>query len=744
MSFSAGLFDFEFDAAHLLKKVGYVCVLTGLLASMSITFRREESISRELRLRMEEAVETGRRMEEQAAKMAALADEAALQRERAEAADRSKSEFLANMSHEIRTPLNGVIGMTDLMLDGALDEEQQRRAETIKRSGDALLALINDILDFSKIEAGKLDMEMLDFDLDEMMSGLGGALAYRAEEKGLELICPANPALGRWYRGDPGRIRQILTNLIGNAVKFAERGEVAVRYELAAERDNRALLRFTVTDTGIGLSTKQQNKLFDKFTQADSSTTRRYGGTGLGLSICQQLVGMMGGEIGVESTPGQGSTFWFTLDLANARAKRPPRRTTDLRQQKVLVVDDNATNRQVLAEVFDAWLVPPAWAEDGPAALRALKEPAAQNAPYTIALLDMQMPDMDGARLGALIRDDARLADTRLVMLTSQGQRGDAKKMHDAGFAAFLSKPVQQSELYNALLQVAGVAGGRVGDDLITRYTARERPRFEARILVVEDNVTNQAVARGVLEKFGAHVDIAANGEEAIGALERVAYDLVFMDCQMPVMDGYTATRCIRDGNSKVRDHAIPIIAMTANAMRGDREVCLAAGMDDYIAKPVDLTELRKQLERWLPSRCHRGAAETPVATRGAETPASTTIDESGASDTPVFSRAAMSERLMGDEALMRAVAEAFLGDMPEQIGRLKASVAADDVQQATDQAHKIKGAAANVGGMALSAVAKDMERAGKAGDLAAMVRGSVGLENQFAQLKAAMDEALS
>ena len=291
---------------------------------------------------------------------------------------------------------------------------------------------------------------------------------------------------------------------------------------------------------------------------------------------------------------------------------------------------------------------------------------------------------------------------------------------------------------------MAGVAGGRAGDELITRYTARERPRFEARILVVEDNATNQAVARGVLEKYGAHVDIAANGEEALGALERVAYDLVFMDCQMPVMDGYTATRCIRDRKSKVKDHAIPIIAMTANAMRGDREECLAAGMDDYIAKPVDLTELRKQLEAWLPSRCHRGAAEKTVATRGPETPASTTIDESGASDTPVFSRAAMSERLMGDEALMRAVAEAFLGDMPEQIGRLGTLVAANDVRQAAGQAHKIKGAAANVGGMALSAVAKDMERAGKAGDLAAMVRGSVGLENQFAQLKAAMDEALS
>jgi len=293
---------------------------------------------------------------------------------------------------------------------------------------------------------------------------------------------------------------------------------------------------------------------------------------------------------------------------------------------------------------------------------------------------------------------------------------------------------------------VAGLAGVADADNLITRYTARETPRFEARILVVEDNVTNQAVARGVLEKFGAHVDIAANGRDALGALERLPYDLVFMDCQMPVMDGYTATRCIRDRESKVKDHAIPIIAMTANAMRGDREECLAAGMDDYIAKPVDLTELRQRLEAWLPSRCRGGAAEKAVATCGPKTPASATaaIDGSRTSDAPVFSRAAMSERLMGDEALMRAVAEAFLGDVPEQIDRLGALVAANDVRQATAQAHKIKGAAANVGGMALSAAAEALERAGKAGDLAAMAQGSTGLERQFAQLKAAMDEALS
>ena len=450
------------------------------------------------------------------------------------------------------------------------------------------------------------------------MEDFAVTLAFRAEEQGLEFVCPANRVEEHWYKGDPGRIRQILTNMVGNAIKFTERGEVAVRYERQSERDNRGLLRFTVTDTGIGLSDEQQTNLFDRFTQADGSTTRQYGGTGLGLSISRQLVEMMGGEIGVESTPGGGSTFWFTLDLASSKAQSPPRKTGDLRDQKILVVDDHATNRQLLDEVLGAWGVAHGLAASGPTALEALRKAAAAAKPYSIALIDMQMPGMDGARLAALIQEDTSLAGTRLVLLTSQGQRGDAKKLYGTGFAGYLSKPLNQSELYIALQQVAGMTGTGDEERLVTRHTAREWPQFQARVLVVEDNATNQLVAKGMLAKFGVHADVAADGREALSALEKLTYDLVFMDCQMPVMDGYQATVQIRDPQSKVTDHAIPIIAMTANAMQGDRDLCIEAGMDDYLAKPVDPAKLRGALERWLPARKNRpGAGDAAIPAPG-------------------------------------------------------------------------------------------------------------------------------
>ncbi|MGO9876847.1 MAG: response regulator [Acidimicrobiia bacterium] len=653
-------------------------------------------------------------------------EDLAAARDQAMEASRLKSQFLASMSHEIRTPMNAVIGLNELLLGTDLDSEQHEYAAGVGTAAEGLLAIINDILDFSKVEAGKLELESIDFDLGLLLEDVVALLADNAQRKGLELLAHPHPDLRTTVRGDPTRLRQVLVNLVSNAVKFTSTGEVVLRAEpVSDEARPDGVIRFEVVDTGLGIAPADQIRMFEPFSQADNSTTRRFGGTGLGLAIVRQLVELMGGELGLDSEVDQGSTFWFelALDRRNTTCGEPRPTSAELASLRAIVVDDNATNRLILRQQLASWGIHPDEAEDARTALAHISGAATQRLAYDFAILDLNMPGMDGLELARAIKADPVTAGTKLFLLSSSG-RVSKDVAVAAELSGTLAKPVRQSELFNCLIEGLHMEPSA---EFSHEPTARDSGSAERGIvLLVEDNTMNQLVATRMLAKLGYRCDVANNGQEAIGFLAAGEYDAVLMDCQMPVMDGYEATRELRRSENGT-DRRIPVIAMTAAALQGDREACLEAGMDDYITKPIRIETIDETLSRWI----------TAIA-RPNEQP---DIETARAADTVIDAErfTVLRELDAGDGELLSMLVNEYLNDGTQLLATLREALAEGDPHILERTAHTLKGSSANLGAVRLAEICGRLEALGRAGALGTAPRLVDDADAAFAQVRAAL-----